>query len=60
VQERMDLRRRSGALERKLEIREGVGSDCAAKWTVWRSSDLDTEKTVGSEEACILIAWTIV
>jgi hypothetical protein len=56
----MDLRRRSGALERKLEIREGVGSDCAAKWTVWRSSDLDTEKTVGSEEACILIAWTIV
>jgi hypothetical protein len=39
VRERMDSRRRSGALERKLEIREGVGSDWAAKWTVWRCFD---------------------
>ena len=60
VQERMDSRRRSGALERKLEIREGVGSDWAAKRTVWRSSDLATVEMVGSEEASILIAWTMV
>ena len=60
VREQMDSRWRSGALEGKLEIREGVGSDCAAKRTVWRSSDLATEETVGSEEASILITWTIV
>jgi hypothetical protein len=38
VRERMDSRRRSGA----LEISEGVGSDWAAKWTDCRSSDLAT------------------
>jgi hypothetical protein len=48
VRERMDSRRRSGALERKLEIREGVGSDWAAKRTVCRSSYLATVETVGS------------
>ncbi len=56
VRERMVSRRRSCTFDRKLKTKEGVGSDWAAKRTVWQSSLLATAATAGSEEASIFTA----
>ena len=53
-------RHRSGVLDRKLEMRAGVGSAWVAKRTDWRSSRLAMAVTTGSEEESILVAWTMV
>ena len=60
MRERMVSSWRSGALDKKLDINEAVGSAWAAKRTVWRSSRFAMRETVESWEASILTACTMV
>ncbi len=58
--------RRSAVFERKAAQRDGVGSACEAKRTVWRNSRVamvettgSVVETTGSVEESTFIAWTI-